>query len=177
MGGGAATTTTALTAVLAALSNYGDVGGDDGSDNPDNSNDGSAANASAGYNGRHRHRTAVTGWGIESHIEGSRSRDRPIVLGGSAEAIILAAREHNRHPRRPQPEWDDGTGNPKEDGGDGVHVMHHSPSPYHFMVEDYDNNDGAATSSSSAAADRYARFSCIKGGSSGYPAHNWAGAF
>ena len=179
MGGDGAATTTALAAVLAALSNYGDVGvGDDDSDSiPDNSNDGSANASAAGNSGRHHHRTAVTGWGIESHIEGSRSWDRPIVLGGSEG--ILAARVHHHRPRRPRPGWDDGMGNPKEDGGDGVHHdMHHPPSPYHFMVEDYDNNDGAATSSSSsAAADRYARLLCIKGGSSGYPAHNWAGAF
>jgi sodium/potassium/calcium exchanger 6 len=157
-------TNTALTAVLAALSNYGDVGGDDDLDIPRNSNYGSAT-SSAGNNGRHRHHTAVTGWGIESYIEGSRSWDRPIVLGGSEG--IIHARGHRNHPRRPRPEWDD--------GGDGVHNMHHSPSPYHFMVEDCDNNDGAATSSS--AADQYARLLCIKGGSSSYPAHNWAGAF
>ena len=82
---------------------------------------------------------------------------------------ILAARVHHHRPRRPRPEWDDGMGNPKEDGGDGVHHdMHHPPSPYHFMVEDYNNNDGAATlSSSSAAADRYARLLRIGGGEFG----------
>ena len=40
-------------------------------------------------------------------------------------------------------------------GGDGVHEnMHHPPSPCHFIVEGYDNNDGASASTSSAANQR-----------------------
>ena len=116
--------------------------------------------------------------GVESRIEGSRSRDRPIVPGGPE--VILAARGHHHHPRR-RPAARVGTmmgwSIPTKTEVMGCN-RHHSSSPYRFMVEDYDDNDGGAATPSSAA-DRYRRLLCVKGGgSSGHPAHTtWAGAF
>ena len=123
---------------------------------------------SAVTNGRHRHPTSVAGWGgVESYaVEGSRSRDRPIVPGGSEG--ILAARGHHHHPRRPAARvgtmmgW---TSIPTKTEVMGCN-RHHSSSPYRFMVEDYDDNDGGAATPSSAA-DRYRRLLCVKGGEFG----------
>ena len=163
-GGGA--TATALTAVLAALSNYGDVGGND---MDVFERDIIPAVASAGndrhhHNRRHRHKlSTVNGLGIDSSIDGSKSHDRPIVLESPEKSL---SRKHDI--RRPQPEWD-GLGDANENRDDGNHQLH-SISPYHFMMEDEYN-------STDSTIGRYLRILCIRRGSSGYPAHNWMGAF
>jgi hypothetical protein len=164
MGGGA--TTTALTAVLSALSNYGDVGVDDITDMSDGYDIQGAASAGdeRHHHRRSRERSTVNGLGIESSIDGPKSCDRPIVLGGPGGIL---ARKH--HVRRPRPEWD-GSGDAKVDEENGSH-QHHSQSPYHFMMEAEDNIDA------DSAIGRYLRILCIKKGSFGYPAHNWMGAF
>lgn len=163
--------TTALTAVLVALSNYGDVEEKDMDAAFDR--DIIPAAASAGnerhhrYNHRrcrHRDLSTVNGLGIDSSIGGSKSHDRPIVLGNSDGVL---ARKH--HICRPRPEWNDGLSRTKEDGGDGNHD-NHSQFPYHFMMED-DITNGA-----NSTIGRYLRILCVKRGSSGYPAHNWMGA-
>jgi hypothetical protein len=73
----------ALNAVLAALSNYNDIADDfDADDN--------ASMDPSSFNG-------LTGWGVGSSFEGSRSWDRPIVLHGSDGLL----RKHARHQPKP----------------------------------------------------------------------------
>ena len=125
------------------------------------------ATSTAGDSGRHRHHTAVTGWGgggIESYTSRDPDpRDRPIALGGpdgatSALAGVTAptagvGRRDGRSRRR------------RRGGGMGrIKITCTTPpSPCHFIVEGYNNNDGASASTSSAA-NQLARLLCIKGG-------------